>query len=121
MRSIGSLTLSLRPLLCQAGLVHLGIPPQQLLAGQDSGHPAASPPWPVSPFRRSCVSRPTRGPPARPSRARPPGFLAVLTTVLTAKANISGARPRTHSPLGPPHWAKSAPLPPPPPPLVGPR
>lgn len=48
------------------------------------------------------VSGPTRCPPAA-SRARPTGFLAALTTVLAAKANISAARPRTRSPLGPPH------------------
>lgn len=101
--SIGSLTLSLSLLLCQARLVHLLIPPQQLLAGQGSGH---GPRRFQGPFLHSgaaaCLAGPTLGPPA-PSRARQSGFLPALTTVLAAKANISAARPRTHSPLGPPH------------------
>lgn len=60
------LTLSLSLPLCQTGLVHLLTPPQQLLAGLDSGRRAPAPRRPVFPLGRSYAAGPVRRPPARP-------------------------------------------------------
>ena len=58
------LTLSLSLPLCQTGLVHLLTPPQQLLAGLDSGRHTPAPRRPVFPLGRSCPAGPVRRPPA---------------------------------------------------------